>query len=82
MKQIMNRPDDLERTADIYKLLKGSEVLFRFYDQGIWKEHYVPKELKDWRPERTILYRCYWRHVVSGDPMDQGTNHLLYIEEY
>ena len=82
MKQIMNRPEDLEHIADSYRLLKGNEVLFRFYNQGIHKEHHVPKELKDWRPEHNILYRCYWKHVVSGDPADQGTNHLLYIEEF
>lgn len=81
---IMQKPEDLERASDSYRLMKGSEVIARFYDQTIWKENYIPKVLNDkqWRPDREKLYRCYWKYVDPADPADPGYSILRFIEEY
>lgn len=79
----MKIPDDLERFASCYRLLKGSEIIAKFFYQDIWKECYIPKELKDrnWVPDMDSYYRCWWRYVDPADPADPGFSILLYVEK-
>lgn len=83
-KIIMQKPDDLEIISDYYKLLKGSEIIAKFYYQGIWKECNIPKELREsnFVPNRDKFYRCWWKFIVPADPADPGFSMLKYIEEY
>lgn len=66
-----------------YNLMKGSKIIDMFYDQGIWKENYIPKELEEagWRPDKDKLYRVWWDSTDPADPSDPGNDYLIYIEE-
>lgn len=65
-----------------YSLMEGSKILDMFYNQGIWKENYIPKELEDkgWRPDEDNLYRVWWDSTDPADPADPGHDYLIYIE--
>ena len=86
MEKIMEIPSPHPYYHTTYKdhkhsFMKGDKVLDMFYNQGIWKENYIPKELEDkhWIPDnekyyeaqhffpKTILNNWWniWKNIVS-----------------
>ena len=84
--EIMKIPNRYGKSLDsCYKAVySGQEVLDNFYSVGIWRDNYIPKELKDsnWIPDVNKKYVCWWYNTNPADPADSGENILFYIEEY
>ena len=84
--EIMKIPNRYGKDLDsCYKnVFSGQQVLDKFYEVGIWKENYIPKELKDsnWVPDTNKKYTCWWYNTNPPDTSDYGQDILFYIEEY
>ena len=84
--EIMKIPNKYGKDLDsCYKnVFSGQQVLDKFYEVGIWKENYIPKELKDsnWVPDLNKKYVCWWYNTNPPNPSDYGQDILFYIEEY
>lgn len=67
-----------------YNRMTGQEVLDKFFNQGIWHENHIPKELEDknWKPELNKYYKVWWDSTDPADPADSGIDFICYIEEY
>lgn len=81
IKSIMKEPEDI--ICDEFSVLKGEEVLTRFYNQGYWKENYIPDELekKKWVPEEDKSYKVWWRYIYPADFCSETYDKMQYIEE-
>lgn len=83
----MNKPKDCHSypffilNECVQEVMIGSKVIFMFYNQGIWKEHHIPKELVNWVPENNVKYKVWYHHSDPADPADSGEYYLDYIEE-
>ena len=66
-----------------YKLMKGKEIINRFYDQDIWHTNHIPRELEDknWKPEENKYYRVWYDCTDPADPADSGYEYIEYITE-
>ena len=84
--EIMKIPNKYGKDLDsCYKnVFSGQQVLDKFYEVGIWKDNYIPKELKDsnWVPDINKKYTCWWYNTNPPNPSDYGQDILFYIEEY
>ena len=84
--EIMKIPNRYGKSLDsCHKTVySGQEVLDNFYDVGILRDSYIPKELKDsnWVPDVNKDYVCWWYNTNPPDPADTGEDVLFYIEEY
>lgn len=87
---IMNKPKDCTSFPFYFVLDEckkavshGDMVLYKFYNQGIWKENHIPNELKknNWIPNTEQLYKIWYHHTNPSDPSDSGYDVLDYIEE-
>lgn len=88
-KQIINRPPDYVQYGYGLKdcwtnIWKGDEIIYRFYEQGYWKENNICNELEKikWVPEKDKMYKCWWYSTNPADPADPGEDKLLYVEEW
>ena len=89
MEKIMEIPSPHPYYHTTYKdhkhsFMKGDKVADMFYNQGIWKENYIPKELEDkhWIPDNEKYYEVWWDSTDPADPADPGNDYLIYIEEH
>ena len=88
-KEIIKRPPDYEQYGyglkDCYtNVWTGEDILYRFYNQGIWKENNICYDLKEinWVPDKNKKYKCWWYSTDPADPADPGEDKLLYVEEW
>lgn len=60
----------------------GQQILYKFYNVGIWKENHIPSVLEKskWEPEIDTNYLCWWYTTNPADPSDPGIDILVYIE--
>ena len=79
----MNDEDDRRSVRLKKSYMSGGCVLGHFWDQGIWHENHIPKELKEsgWKPEVKVMYRCWWHSTNPADVSDPGVDILDYIEQ-
>ena len=87
--QIVKRPPDYVQYGYGLKdcwtnIWKGSEIIYRFYNQGYWHENNIHRALEEikWVPEKDRMYKCWWYSTNPADPADPGEDILLYVEEY
>lgn len=86
----MNKPKDCTSFPFYFvldeckqEIMKGDMVLYMFYEQGVWKDNHIPKELKEknWKPEEDKTYKIWYHYTNPADPADSGYAVLDYIEE-
>ena len=87
MKPLMNKPKDclsypfFVLDDDIQEIMKGDMISHMFYNRGIWRENFIPFELKNWKPEENTKYKVWYHCTNPADPADPGDYYLDYIEE-
>lgn len=77
----MQKPDNLQYCY--VDLFRGKELFNKFFNQGIWKENHIPRELQEdkWTPVPDKIYKVWWIHTNPADPADPGIDLLRYVEE-
>lgn len=82
MNNIIEVPDNINgKFPD--RIMIGSEILRRFYNQGYWKnKDYIYYKLKEinWKPNSDEEYLVWYHHTNPADPADPGEDFLDYVE--